>query len=252
MTTWRDEVALVTGGSSGIGRATAQAFADQGARVVVSDVSVEAGQQAARAITDAGGEAVFMAADVAQAGEVAALFERIQGTFGRLDFAFNNAGVAGKMMPTAELSEQAWDRIFAINLRGAWHCMKHELKLMTQRQQGVIVNCASIAGLVGFAGSAAYTASKHGLVGLTRATALEYAPLGIRINAVCPGVIHTPMVDEVIKDNPSLEDQLAQGAPIGRMGRPEEIAGLVTWLCSDAASFMIGQAVAVDGGWTAR
>lgn len=253
MTDWKKErVALVTGGSSGIGRATAHAFADGGARVVVSDVAAEAGEETAEQIRRRGGDATFVPADVSSANEVAGLFERIQSSYGRLDFAFNNAGVVATMRPAAECSEEEWDRTMAINLRGAWLCMVHELRMMQARGGGVIVNCSSVAGLVGFQGAAAYSASKHGLVGLTRAAALDYAQAGIRVNAVCPGVIRTPMIDKVIADNPQMEQALAEGAPVGRIGEPEEIAGAVTWLCSDAASFMTGQALAVDGGWTAR
>lgn len=252
MPRWRDEVTLVTGASSGIGRATALAFGREGARVVVSDVQVEAGEETARLIREQGRDALFVRADVSQARDVAQLVEVTLRTYGRLDFAFNNAGVEGTSAPTVECTEENWDRTLAINLKGVWLCMKHELAHMRTRRRGAVVNCSSIAGLVGFQNSPAYVASKHGVVGLTRTAALEHAKEGIRVNAVCPGVIRTAMVERVIQARPEMEAVLSASEPVGRMGTAEEIAGAVLWLCSDAASFVTGQALAVDGGWVAQ
>jgi NAD(P)-dependent dehydrogenase (short-subunit alcohol dehydrogenase family) len=190
--------------------------------------------------------------DVSRAEDVASLIQRTIQSYGQLDFAFNNAGIEGMMATTAECTEANWDRTLAVNLKGVWLCMKHELQHMLVRRRGAIVNCSSIAGLVGFQGLPAYVASKHGIVGLTRTAAIEYARLGIRINAVCPGVIATPMVDRIVKEHPEMEGQLTAGEPVGRIGRPEEIAAAVLWLCSGGASFVTGQAVAVDGGWIAQ
>ncbi|HEX2529868.1 MAG TPA: SDR family oxidoreductase [Burkholderiaceae bacterium] len=250
MPEWKEQVALVTGAASGIGRATALAFAQEGARVIACDVQAESGEETARMVRDLGGEAQFMAADVSKSADVEQLVYQTVQRYGRLDFAFNNAGIEGVMAATADCTEQNWDRTLAINLKGVWLCMKYELRHMLERGAGTIVNCSSVAGLVGFPQLPAYVASKHGIVGLTRAAALEYATQGIRINAVCPGVIQTAMVDRLSHDHPDL--QLAAGEPIGRMGTPEEVAASVVWLCSDRASFITGQAIAVDGGWVAR
>jgi NAD(P)-dependent dehydrogenase (short-subunit alcohol dehydrogenase family) len=250
MAMWKDEVALVTGAGSGIGRAAALAFAEEGASVVVSDVHIENGEDTVRMIRGTGGKADFVAADVSRSSEVENLIYQSVRQHGRLDFAFNNAGIEGLMAGTADCTEENWDQTIAINLKGVWLCMKHELRHMLERGAGVIVNCSSVAGLVGFPQLPAYVASKHGIVGLTRTAALEYAQQGIRINAICPGVIHTPMVDRLQHEHPGLE--LAAGEPIGRMGTPEEIAGAVVWLCSERASFVTGQAWAVDGGWVAQ
>lgn len=252
MSNGKQRVALVTGASSGIGRATALAFAEKGARVVVSDVQQAPGESTVREIRDKGGDAVFVKADVARADEIAALVERAVGTFGGLDFAFNNAGIEGTMAATADCTEDNWDRTLAVNLKGTWLCMKYELRYMLARGGGVIVNCSSVAGLVGFQGLPAYTASKHGIVGLTRSAALEYAKSGIRVNAVCPGVIVTPMVERIVREHPEMHAGLTAGEPVGRMGVPEEVAAAVLWLCSDGASFVTGHAMAVDGGWVAQ
>ncbi len=247
-----ERVALVTGAGSGIGRATAVAFARAGARVVVSDRDAAGGEQTVASIRSAGGDALFVRADVAVARDVEALVARAMHAYGRLDFAFNNAGIEGKQALTADTSEEDWDRIIAVNLKGVWLCMKHEIPRMLTGQGGAIVNCSSVAGLVGFAQLPAYVASKHGVVGLTKATALEYARSGIRVNAVCPGAIQTPMIDRVVAARPEMAAALAAAEPVGRMGRPEEIAAAVVWLCSDEASFVTGQAWAVDGGWVAQ
>ena len=252
MSMWKEQVALVTGASSGIGRATSLAFAAEGARVVVSDVQSEGGEETAHAIVSRGGDATFVKADVSRGDDVAALIERSLKAYGELDFAFNNAGIEGVMAPPVDCTEQNWDRTLAVNLKGVWLCMKHELRHMLSRGRGAIVNCSSVAGLVGFQGLPAYVASKHGIVGLTRTAALECAKRGVRINAVCPGVVATAMVERITKDHPEMQDQLTAGEPIGRVGRPEEIAAAVVWLCSDRASFITGQAIPVDGGWIAQ
>lgn len=246
------KVALVTGGASGIGRATALAFAREGAKVVVSDVISSGGEETVALIKGAGGDALFVKADVAQPTEVNALISQVVATYGRLDCAFNNAGIEGMMASTVECTEENWDRTLAINLKGVWLCMKAEIAQMLKQGGGAIVNTASVAGLVGFAGLPAYVASKHAVVGLTKTAALEYAKSGIRINAVCPGVIHTPMVERLFQNNPQAGERIAALEPIGRLGKPEEIAEAVVWLCSDAASFVTGLPMAVDGGLIAQ
>ena len=252
MPAWKEQVALVTGASSGIGRAAALAFASEGARVVAADLLEKDGEETLRLIKARGGEGIFVPTNVSSPAEVARLVGRAVETYGRLDFAFNNAGVEGELATTADCTEENWDRTLTINLKGVWLCMKHELPKMLERKRGAIVNCSSVAGLIGFPQLPAYVASKHGIVGLTRAAALEYAKLGIRINAVCPGVIRTAMVDRLITAHPEMEAALVGGEPIGRAGRPEEVAAAVIWLCSDSASFVTGHALAVDGGWVAQ
>lgn len=245
-------VALVTGAAAGIGRATALAFAARGDRVVVSDVDAPGGEETVALILGRGGEAIFVPADVSRPEEVEALVARCVETFGRLDYAFNNAGIEGESAPTADCSLENWDRVLSVNLRGAWLCMKYEIPAMLRAGGGSIVNCSSVAGLVGFRGSPAYVASKHGMVGLTRTAALEYAAQGVRVNAVCPGVVRTAMIDRFTHESPDAEAQLVAMEPVGRMGRPEEIADAVLWLCSERASFVTGQAIAVDGGMVAQ
>jgi len=252
MPQWKEQVALITGAGSGIGRAAALAFADEGARVIVSDVQIENGEQTVQEIRARKGEAIFVKADVWKKDDVANLIKQTIERYGRLDFAFNNAGIEGAMATTADCTEENWDRTLAINLKGIWLCMKYELPRMLDRGGGAIVNCSSVAGLVGFPQLPAYVASKHGIVGLTRTAALEYAKQGIRINAVCPGVIHTAMIDRISQQHPETQAQFIAGEPVGRMGTPEEIAASVIWLCSDRASFVTGQALAVDGGWVAQ
>lgn len=243
-------VALVTGASSGIGRAAAVAFADAGATVVVSDVDEQGGEATVARILEGGGQAVFVAADVTDAAQVGAVVEQAVSTFGRLDHAFNNAGIEGEPAPLHECSRQNWDRTIAVNLTGVFLCMQAEIPAM--RSGGSIVNCASIAGLNGFPGLAAYVASKHGVNGLTKAAALELAAEGIRVNAVCPGAIDTEMIARVKVEQPELIERTVAAHPLGRLGRPEEIASTVVWLCSDAAAFVTGQTIAVDGGYTTQ
>lgn len=252
--TFDGKVALVTGAASGIGKATALAFAREGARVVVSDLTgqTEAGETVAEEICADGGEAVFIACDVAEESEVNALVAGTMDRFGRLDAAYNNAGIEGGSAETHACEVETWDRVMSINLRGLWLCMRAEIPHMLAQGGGTIVNCASVAGLVGFQNSPAYTASKHGVVGLTKSAALEYAQRGIRVNAVCPGVIDTPMVGRVTQRDNAAAGRLTEAEPMGRLGTAEEIADAVLWLSSPAASFVTGYPMAVDGGWVAR
>ena len=248
---FKNQVALVTGGSFGIGRATAVAFAKRGARVVIADWKADKEQTTLNLINKEGSEGLFIKCDVSQPGDVKALIEKIIATFGKLDIAFNNAGIEGLQAPVHECSEENWDKTIAVNLKGLWLCMKEEIIQMRKQGKGAIVNCASIAGLAGFVTLPAYTASKHGIIGLTKVAALENATLGIRVNAVCPGVIHTKMMDRITKEDKEAEKQYIAIEPIGRMGEPEEIAEAVVWLSSDAASFVTGHSMVVDGGFMA-
>jgi NAD(P)-dependent dehydrogenase (short-subunit alcohol dehydrogenase family) len=248
------KVALVTGGASGIGQACAQLFAREGASVIVSDVALEGGQHTVRLIEEGGGEASFVETDVSKAAQVEALVGRTVETYGRLDYAFNNAGIEGRMATnTADYPEEDWNRVIAINLKGVWLCMKNEIAQMLRQGGGSIVNNSSVEGLVGLQGTSAYAASKHGVLGLTKTAALEYAQSGIRVNAVCPGLIRTPMVERYTGGDAETEAQWAAiFEPVGRMGSSEEVAEAVVWLCSEAASFVTGHAMAVDGGFLAR
>lgn len=247
-----NKIALVTGGGSGIGRATALAFAREGAKVVVADILVEGGEETVNRIKSGGGEAVFVKANVTQAAEVETIVKQAVDIYGRLDCAFNNAGIAGAAARTADYTQAQWDRVIAINLTGVWLCMKYEIQQMTTQGGGAIVNTASVAGLVGFRHGPAYVAAKHGVVGLTKTAALEYAKAGIRVNAVCPGVIRTPMFERGLQVDPRIAETMSAREPIGRLGKPEEIAEAVVWLCSEAASFVTGLPMAVDGGWVAQ
>ena len=246
------KVAIVTGASAGIGRATAFALAAEGASVVVADVDDVRGQQVATELTDKGASALFIHTDVTDDAQVAALVATTVVTFGGLDLAVNNAGIEGTPAITHECTPENWNRTLAVNLTGVWSCMRHEIPRMLERGGGSIVNLASVAGLVGFNTIPAYVASKHGIVGLTKTAALEYAETGIRVNAVCPGVIDTEMVERFTGGAPEAEAAMVATEPVGRLGRPEEIADAIVWLCSDRSSFTTGQAIAVDGGFVAR
>jgi NAD(P)-dependent dehydrogenase (short-subunit alcohol dehydrogenase family) len=246
------KIALVTGGGSGIGRATALKLAKEGAKVMIADYVPEGGGRTVRMIEEAGGEASFVAADVSVTKQVEAMVAKTVETYARIDCAFNNAGIEGRMANTVECTEETWDRTIAINLKGVWLCMKYEIPQMLKQGGGTIVNTASIAGLVGFEGLPAYNASKGGVVQLTRTAALEFATKNIRVNCVCPGVIRTPMVERLLDNRSFTEEQLNAGEPVGRMGKPEEIAEGVLWLLSDASSFVTGHPLAIDGAWVAR
>lgn len=245
------KVALVTGGGSGIGRASALAFAREGGKVVVSDIDADKGEQTVAMIQEAGGEASFVRTDVSQAQEVKALIKQTLDTFGQLDYAHNNAGILGSTAPLTFCSERSWDRIMSINLKGIWLCMKYEIPPMLKRGRGAIVNTASVAGLVGTAGLSAYAASKHGVIGLTKSAALDYAQAGLRINAVCPAVALTGMLEPMLNHYPEMKTELETSHPMGRLCQPEEVAAAVIWLCSDAASFITGSPMPVDGGMLA-
>jgi NAD(P)-dependent dehydrogenase (short-subunit alcohol dehydrogenase family) len=246
------QVALVTGASSGMGLATAQAFAQAGAAVVLADINDQALGGATDGLTASGYRALAVSCDVANEDQAAAMVEGAVATLGRLDMAFNNAGIQVPPRDAADEPAEHFDRVHAINLRGVWTCMKHQLRQMRAQGSGAIVNCSSLGGLVGLPGRAAYHASKHGVIGLTRSAALEYAPRGIRINAVCPGTIETPMVRDMIDKGELEVPEAVKNQPIGRLGRADEIAAAVLWLCSPAASFVLGVALPIDGGYTAR
>src|SRR5438270_6636501 len=249
---FKGQVALVTGASSGMGLATAQAFAQAGAAVVLADINEEALGAATDGLSAAGHQAISVVCDVSKEDEVATMVECAVATFGRLDMAFNNAGIQAPPSDAADEPAEIFDRVNAINLRGVWSCMKHELRQMREQGSGAIVNCSSLGGLVGLPGRAAYHASKHGVIGLTKSAALEYAPRGVRINAVCPGTIDTPMVADMLDTQPDAMKEIMRDQPIGRLGRSEEIAAAVLWLCSPGASFVLGVALPVDGGFTAH
>lgn len=248
----KDKTALITGAASGIGRATALAFAREGANLVVADRDSKGGLETARWAEDLGAKALFLECDVSKPADTENLVRRTVETFGRIDFAFNNAGIEGVSAPTADCTEENWTRTIDVNLKGVWLCMKAEIPQMLKQGGGAIVNCSSIAGLVGFAEIPAYVASKHGVLGLTKTAALEYAKRGIRVNAVCPGVIQTPMIERFTHGDPKAYAALASGEPVARVGRPEEIAEAVLWLCSEKASFVTGHPLVVDGGWVAQ
>jgi NAD(P)-dependent dehydrogenase (short-subunit alcohol dehydrogenase family) len=246
------KVALVTGGGSGIGRATSILLAKEGAKVMIADYVPEGAERTVKMIKEAGGEASCIAADVSVTRQVEMMVDKTVATYGRLHCAFNNAGIEGKMADTAEYPEDVFDRIIAINLKGVWLCMKYEITQMLKGGGGAIVNTASGAGLVGVAQLSAYNASKHGVVGLTKTAALEFAQKNIRVNCVCPGLINTPMVARMVDSGGMNEQEFLAAEPVGRMGRPEEIGEGVVWLLSDAASFVTGHSMSIDGGYVAR
>lgn len=245
------KVALITGGTTGIGRGTAVLFAKEGAKVVVSGRRQTEGNETLSLVQAAGGEGLFVKSDVSKAADVQSLVQKTVEQFGRLDIAFNNAGVEGQLMPLADETEENWDYVHGINLKGLWLCLKYELQqMLKQGGGGAIVNMSSVAGLIGVAGLGVYIASKHGVLGLTKTAALEVAPQGIRVNAVCPAVIETPMADRAFGD-PAISKAMLNLHPLGRFGKPMEIAEAVVWMCSDKSSFMTGHEIVLDGGMLA-
>jgi NAD(P)-dependent dehydrogenase (short-subunit alcohol dehydrogenase family) len=249
-TSFKNKVVIVTGSAFGIGRATALAFSKKGAKIALVDWSEDT--ETLTQIKQAGGEAIFIKCDVSKKEEVKAMVEKTVATFGSLHCAFNNAGIEGASALTADCTEDNWDKTLNVNLKGIWLCMKYQIPEMLKTGKGAIVNCSSVAGLVGFSGLPAYVASKHAVIGLTKTAALEYAKQGIRVNAVCPGVIQTAMMDRLTGKKEEVEAQFIGLEPMNRMGKPEEIANSVVWMCSDEASFITGHAMAVDGGFVAQ
>ena len=254
MTRWfLGKVALVTGGASGIGRATALAFAREGAKTVVSDVDVDGGDETVRMIKDSGREAAFVKADVSISDEVEVLVHKVVETYGQLDYAFNNAGLERELTdPGERYAEETFQSVIDTNIKGVWLCMRHEIAQMLKQGFGAIVNTSSVAGLVGIPHQPIYVASKHAVSGMTKSAAVEYAAKGIRINAVCPGLVDTPLMERIYASNPELKAQADSWQPIGRTARPEEIAEAVIWLCSDRASFVVGHMMTIDGGLVVR
>lgn len=251
-TPFRGKVVLVTGGASGIGRAVVERLAADGARLVVADILQGEGERLVASVRAAGGEALFVRADVRHGDEIQAMVAAAVDTYGSLDCAVNNAGVEHGLQALTDFGEEDWDRIQDINLKGVWLCMKHQLPVMVRQGQGSIVNLASVAGLVGAPMFGPYVASKHGVIGLTRTAALEYGRMGVRVNAVCPSFIRTEMFERSLAGRQDLADRLVRNSPLRRLGEPTEVAEAVVWLCSDASSFVNGHALTVDGGMTAQ
>ncbi|RAS75124.1 SDR family NAD(P)-dependent oxidoreductase [Priestia endophytica] len=251
MTAMKDKVVIVTGAKGGIGLATAQLFAKEGASVALVDRNEP--KQEAQDLIDAGYQAISIQCDVSDEKAVEAMVEKTVDTFGKLDYAYNNAGIQNAVTDTVDLKEEVYDDVMNVNTKGIWLCMKYELlQLRKQGTEGAIVNCSSMGGLIGVPGRSVYHASKHGVLGLTKSAALEYAPKGIRINAVCPGIVETPMVENMLATESDAMDELMKQVPIGRLAKAEEVASVVLWLCSSSASYVVGQAISVDGGYTVQ
>ena len=248
----QDKVIIVTGGGSGIGRVSALGFTREGAKVVIADIDVNGAEETVEIIKEAGGKATYLKVDVSSSRDVEELVKTCVKENGRLDCAFNNAGIEGLTAPTVDCTEDNWDRTIDINLKGVWLCMKYQILEMLKRGGGSIVNTSSIAGLVGVENRPAYVASKHGIAGLTKAAAIEYSNRNIRVNAICPGVIRTPLIERLISEDPEFEAVRIARHPIGRLGKPEDIANAAAWLLSDDASFVTGHIMAVDGGYTSK
>lgn len=247
-----NKVVVITGGASGIGAATAMAFAHEKAIVVVADTNIERGEELVSQLVTHSNKSVYVHCDVTLEGDIKNLVNNTILKFGRIDCAFNNAGIEGITNETIDCTNENWEKTLNTNLRSVWWCMKYQIPEMIKTGGGSIVNCSSIAGLVGFIGSPAYVASKHGVIGITQTAALEYAKKNIRVNAVCPGVIHTSMIDRFVQDDANVMQVLVDNSPLGRIGKPEEIANVVLWLCSNSSSFVTGHSLVADGGWTAR
>ncbi len=247
-----EKVVVVTGAASGIGRATAILFAEEGAKVVVSDIAPEGGEETVSLIKNTGGEAIFIRTDISQSSEVEAMINKTVETFGKLNCAVNNAGMEAMPTPTADCAEEDFVRTIDVNLKGTWLCMKYEIGQMLKTGSGSLVNVSSVAGLVGVPAMPAYVAAKHGIIGLTKTAALEYGAVGIRVNAVCPSAVRTPMMEQIIASMPEMGENMNANHPVGRIGETKEVAETILWLCSDGASFITGHAMAVDGGFLAK
>jgi NAD(P)-dependent dehydrogenase (short-subunit alcohol dehydrogenase family) len=247
----KNKVAIVTGASSGIGKSVSELYAREGAVVVLSDINQELGEKVTAGIREAGGEAIFVRADVSKPSDCENMVKATLDKYGRLDFACNNAGIGGDQNPTADYSIAAWEKAISVNLSGVFYCMKYEIPAMLKSGGGSIINMASILGRVGFAGAVGYVAAKHGVLGMTKTAAMEYAPQGVRVNVVGPGFISTPLIQE-LENNPEINNMLISLHPIGRLGKPEEVAELVMWLSSEKASFVTGAYIPVDGGYLTR